>query len=115
MAALPGLTNARVMAATTSGLGPWRSYTFWVTPAERPPSFLPVQADKASHAVARVVRGDILPKGGSAVLRPLPDEDALLKCGYTPGPRLRLYKALSWHLARGISTTRASGTMLPLR
>ena len=73
-------------------------YTFLGYTAERLPHYYRL-ADKASYAVARVARRDILPAGGSAVLRLLPDEDALRKCGYTPDPARRPYKDL-WYLAR---------------
>ena len=98
MAALPGLTNARVMACNNIRPRTMAFYTFLGYTAERLPHYYRL-ADKASYAVARVVRRDILPAGGSAVLRLLPDEDALRKCGYTPDPARRPYKDL-WYLAR---------------
>ena len=76
MAALPGLTNARVMACNNIRPRTMAFYTFLGYTAERLPHYYRL-ADKASYAVARVVRRDILPAGGSAVLRLLPDEDAL--------------------------------------
>ena len=98
MAALPGLTNARVMACNNIRPRTMAFYTFLGYTAERLPHYYRL-ADKASYAVARVARRDILPAGGSAVLRLLPDEDALRKCGYTPDPARRPYKDL-WYLAR---------------
>ena len=98
MAALPGLTNARVMACNNIRPRTMAFYTFLGYTAERLPHYYRL-ADKASYAVARVARRDILPAGGSAVLHLLPDEDALRKCGYTPDPARRPYKDL-WYLAR---------------
>lgn len=98
MAALPGLTNARVMACNNIRPRTMAFYTFLGYTAERLPHYYRL-ADKASYAVARVARRDILPAGGSAVLRLLPDEDALRKCCYTPDPARRPYKDL-WYLAR---------------
>ena len=98
MAALPGLTNARVMACNNIRPRTMAFYTFLGYTAERLPHYYRL-ADKASYAVARVARMDILPEGGSAVLRLLPDEDALRKCGYTPDPARRPYKGL-WYRAR---------------
>ena len=76
MAALPGLTNARVMACNNIRPRTMAFYTFLGYTAERLPHYYRL-ADKASYAVARVARRDILPAGGSAVLHLLPDEDAL--------------------------------------
>ena len=110
MAALPGLTNARVMACNNIRPRTMAFYTFLGYTAERLPHYYRL-ADKASYAVARVVRRDILPAGGSAVLRLLPDEDAAIR----PTPPAGLIKTSGiWR--GGISTTRASGTMCgPLR
>ena len=110
MAALPGLTNARVMACNNIRPRTMAFYTFLGYTAERLPHYYRL-ADKASYAVARVARRDILPAGGSAVLRLLPDEDAAIR----PTPPAGLIKTSGiWR--GGISTTRASGTMCgPLR
>ena len=85
---LPGLTNARVMACNNIRPRTMAFYTFLGYTAERLPHYYRL-ADRASYAVARVARRDILPAGGSAVLHLLPDEDALRKCGYTPDPARR--------------------------
>ena len=96
MAALPGLTNARVMACNNIRPRTMAFYTFLGYTAERLPHYYRL-ADKASYAAAFAWPAGIsLPAGGSAVLRLLPDEDALRKCGYTPDPARRPYKDL-WY------------------
>lgn len=98
MAALPGLTNARVMACNNIRPKTMAFYTFLGYTAARLPHYYRL-ADKAEYTVARVARKEILPAHGSAVLRRLPDEAALRACGYTPDPARRPYKDL-WYLAR---------------
>ena len=98
MNALPDLLHANVLACNNIRPNTCTFYQFLGWKAERLPHYYRL-ADKASYAVARVARRDILPAGGSAVLHLLPHEDALRKCGYTPDPARRPYKDL-WYLAR---------------
>lgn len=98
MAALPGLTGARVMACNNIRPKTMTFYTFLGYTAERIPHFYRL-ADKAAYAVAHVAHREILPVSGDAVLRRLADEAALRGCGYTPDPAHRPYKDM-WYLTR---------------
>lgn len=114
MAALPGLTNARVMACNNIRPRTMAFYTFLGYTAERLPHYYRL-ADKASYAVARVAAGISFPREaapccafcrtrtrcGNAAIRPTPPAGLIKTSGIWRG---------------GISTTRASGTMCgPLR
>ncbi len=98
LGALPRLAGARFSACNNIRPKVRGLYRFLGYTAGRMGHFYRL-ADKETYAVARVAHKEILPAGGSAVLRPLPDEAALAACGYTPARTRRPYKDL-WYLAR---------------
>ncbi len=97
MAALPGLTGARVMACNNIRPKTMAFYEFLGYTAARLPHYYRL-ADKDAYRVARVAQKVLLPVGEGPALRRVPDEAALAAC-YTPDPALRPYKDL-WYLAR---------------
>ena len=99
MAALPKLTNARVMACNNIRPKNMAFYTFLGYTAARVPHFYRL-ANKPLEAyqVARIVHKEILPVQGKAVLTPIETAEILAR-DYTPDPSLRPYKD-NWYLAR---------------
>lgn len=98
MAALPKLVGARLLACNNIRPKTMPFYTFLGYTAARLPHFYRL-ADRPQYRVARVARRVLLPAGGDASLRALPDAAALAACGYTPDPARRPYKDL-WYLTR---------------
>lgn len=98
MAALPDLTGARLVACNNIRPKTMVFYRFLGYTAERLPHFYRL-AKRDHYTVARIVRRVLLPAGGRATLRLLPDEAALAACGYLPDPARRPYKDV-WYLTR---------------
>lgn len=98
LAALPRLAGARFAACNNIRPKVRGLYRFLGYTAGRMDHFYRL-ADRKTYAVARVAHRDILPAGGDAVLRALPDEAALRACGFVPDPDRRPCKDL-WYLER---------------
>lgn len=97
MAALPGLTGARVMACNNIRPKTMAFYEFLGYTAARLPHYYRL-ADRPAYRIARVAKKTILPVGPGPALQRVPDEAALAAC-YTPHPELRPYKDV-WYLTR---------------